>query len=88
MVRKMNKKGFVLSLSKELNYSEEKCNIINDVLEDNFVLSKKSKDKIIKELIIKLKIDSDVANNIYDTAVKIINDEIKRKLKHPFKNID
>lgn len=88
MVRKMNKKGFVLALSKELNYSEEKCNIINDVLEDNFVLSKKSKDKIIKELIIKLKIDSDVANNIYDTAVKIINDEIKRKLKHPFKNID
>lgn len=84
----MNKKEFIKKLVKTLNYEENKCIIINDCLEENFFISKKNKDKIINELEIKLDIHYEEALNIYNTAVKIINDEIKCKLKHPFKNQD
>lgn len=86
MVMSMNKEKFVSELSKQLNYSIEKCYIINNILENNFVLSKKSKAKIIDDLIGQLDIENKEATKIYDIAIKIINDEIKRKLKHPFKN--
>lgn len=88
MVMKTNKKEFILKLEKELNYPEDKCIIINDILESNFFISKKNKDKIIKELVTKLNIENEKATDIYNIAVKIINDEIKNKLKHPFKSHD
>ena len=88
MVMKMNKKRFIEELSKELNYSENKCIIINEILESNFVISKKSKEAIINELISKLEIESDEANRIYDISVKLIKEEVKDKIKHPFKNQD
>ena len=88
MVMKMNKQKFIEELSKKLNYSEDKCIIVNDILESNFVISKKSKDVIINELISKLQIASDEANNIYDVSVNLIKEEVKDKLKHPFQNQD
>ncbi len=88
MVKKMNKKEFVVALSTELSLKEDKCYLISEILENNFFISKKSKDKIIKELIEKLEINSDEATNIYNVAIKIINDEIKNKLKYPFKSKD
>lgn len=39
----MNKKGFINTLQKELNYNEDKCIIINDILENTFLLGKKIK---------------------------------------------
>ena len=47
MVMKMNKKEFIKALSEKMNYSEEKCLVINEILESNFFISKKSKDKIM-----------------------------------------
>lgn len=84
MVMKMNKTEFIQELARTLSYPEEKCIIINDILESHFFLSKKNKDKIIEALIDQLEIEKDEATNIYETAVKIINEEIKNKLKHPF----
>ena len=84
----MNKHEFINKLSKELNYTEEKCIIINDVLENNFFISKKNKDKIISELVLKLEVSLEDANKIYETCVKIITEQIKNKLKHPFKSKD
>lgn len=84
MVMKMNKTEFIQKLARTLSYPEEKCIIINDILESHFFLSKKNKDKIIEALIDQLEIEKDEATNIYETAVKIINEEIKHKLKHPF----
>ncbi len=86
MVMKLNKTEFIKELENKLYYSEEKCIMINEVLENNFFLSQKNKDKIIKELIIKLNCDEFEATKIYDIAVKIIQDEIKYKLNHPFKS--
>ena len=88
MVMKMNKEEFIKKLSEELNYSEDKCILINDILENNFVISKKSKDSIINELIMKLDINNDEANRIYDTAIKLIKDEVWNNIKHPFRNKD
>lgn len=85
---KMNKTSFIKELSEKLNMDEEKCTIINDILESNFFISKKSKDKIITELINRLSVDEMEANKIYDTAKDIFNSEIKNKLKHPFRSRD
>ena len=82
----MNKREFIKELAKELNYSEDKCIIINDVLESNFFISKKSKSKIIEELILKLNVSDDEALRIYDISVSIVRREIKDKLKHPFRS--
>lgn len=82
----MNKRQFIIALSKRLSYPKEKCIIINDILENNFFISKKSKDKIIREFIQTLNINIKEAIRIYDIAIKIIKDEIKDKLKHPFRN--
>ena len=84
----MNKTDFVKKLSKELDISLDKTNIINDILGNNFLVGKMNKDKIIKELSSKLKINENEANKIYDKAVKIIGDEIKKKIKNPFKSLD
>lgn len=84
----MNKEEFILELSKRLEYSNDKCILINDVLENNFFISRKNKDKIVDDLILKLGIDYDEAAHIYDVAVMIIKEEVGNKLKYPFKSLD
>lgn len=88
MVMKMNKTEFINELSKRLSYSEEQCIIINDILETNFFISKKNREKIIEDLIQRLNIENTQAEDIYSTAVSIFNEEIKNKIKHPFKSKD
>ncbi len=85
---KMNKTGFIKELQKELNYNEEKCIIINSVLEDHFIIGKNNKEKIINDLIEKLTITEEEAENIYETSSKIISSAIKNKIVHPFKSQD
>lgn len=82
----MNKKEFIRELAKRINYSEERCILINDVLESNFFISKKSKDKILDELITILDVDMEEAEKIYLCAVDIIKRELKDKLTHPFRS--
>jgi len=88
MVILMNKTEFIKELSDRLSYNEEECTIINSILEDNFFISKKNKDKIISEIVIKLNIDIEEATRIYDIAKKIMNEQIKDRLIHPLKNKD
>lgn len=45
MAMKMNKENFIYELSKNTGYSKEDCNTINDILEENFFISKKIKIK-------------------------------------------
>lgn len=84
----MNRTSFVNKLSACLSYPEDKCVIINNILEENFFISKKSKGKIVQELMNKLNICEEEALNIYGASVKLVNDEVKNKIKHPFKNKD
>ena len=45
----MNKNGFIKELSKQTGYDEEKCILINNVIENYFIFGRKNKDKIIKD---------------------------------------
>ena len=82
----MNKNEFIKELSKMTNYKESDCIIINDILENNFFISKKSKDKIISEIVIQLNVNIEEATNIYNVAKHIVNKQIKDKFRHPFGN--
>ena len=82
----MNKMGFIKELSKQTGYDEQKCILINNIIENYFIFGRKNKDKIIKDLQIKTSLNEDDAENVYDIGVKIITMEIKDNLKHPFKS--
>lgn len=84
----MNKIGFIKELSKQTGYDEEKCALINNIIENHFIFGRKNKDKIIKDLQVKVSLNEDDSENVYDISIKIITGEIKNKLKHPFKNQD
>ncbi len=79
----MNKNGFIKELSKETGYDEEKCILINNVIENYFIFGRKNKDKIIRDLQVKASLSEDDAENVYDISMKIITEEIKNKIKHP-----
>ena len=84
MVKKMNKNKFIEKLQQETNYNKEKCCLINNILEQNFIFYKRNKQKIIYNLTLE-NFTEDESENIYDICIKIIKEEIKNKIKHPFK---
>lgn len=84
----MNKKGFIKKVAKELGINTKDANIINGILDKNFLVGKNNKEKIVTELADKLNIDKENADKIYNKVASIIVDEIKNKLKNPFKNQD
>ena len=86
MVIIMNKKEFIERIAEKLKCSKEKAIVINSCLEDNFFISKKSKDKIVADLVNSLDISEDEAINIYEVSTKIAKDSLKDSLKHPFRN--
>ena len=88
MVMRMNKTGFVKELANKLNCSEDYSRKIIDILEENFIIGKKNKEKTISNLMANLSIDEEEANNVYNIASNIIATEIKEKIKHPFRSKD
>lgn len=80
----MNKKEVIKKLGEVTNLSEEKCVIINDILEEHFIIGKKNKEKIISDISEKLETTREESENIYELAMTIIGSGIKDKLKHPF----
>ena len=71
----MNKSDFIKKLAKKTGLDEKKCAEINNVIENNFIVGRKNKDKIISELISKINIDEKEANKIYSSAMEIIADD-------------
>lgn len=84
MVMKMNKRDFIKELSKQTGYDEVQCSVINDIIEKYFIFRKKNREKVIQDLKEIVKLNEDDAENVYDITIRIINDGIKNKLKHPF----
>lgn len=85
---KMNKSEFIKELSKQTEYDEEKCSLINSIIEDTFIIGKKNKEKMLDKFRTGLNIDENEANKLYETVMGIIGGEIKDKLKHPFRSQD
>lgn len=84
----MNKAGFIKTLSKELNCDLEYSRRINDLLEENFIIGKKNKEKTINLFINELNITKEEAEKIYEAASSVITSGIKERIKHPFRNLD
>lgn len=68
----MNKKGFIKELSKQTGYDEEKCSLINSIIENHFIFGKNGKNKIIQDLQNKVNLSEDDAENTYDILIKIL----------------
>ncbi len=88
MVMKMNKKKFIELLQDRTKLSNKECETINNILESNFIFSKKNKDKIISDIQMELNLEKEKVENIYDISMDIISVTLKDKLKHPFKSQD
>ena len=68
----MNKKEIIKKLGEVTNLSEEKCIIINDILEEHFIIGKNNKEKIISDISEKLETTREESENIYELAMSII----------------
>lgn len=84
----MNKREFIEALTIKANIEEKDAIIINYILEKYILIGKKSKEHIISDIIEELKVNEEKANELYSTSMYIMKDEIKDKLKHPFKDLD
>ena len=84
----MNKSEFINELSKQTGYDEEKCSLINSIIEDTFIIGKKNKEIMIEKFENGLNFDKNEAEKLYETVMNILGSEIKNKLKHPFKSQD
>ena len=73
----MNKEYFEKELKNTLKMDDEKIKIISEILDDNNIIGKKSKEKIIVELKEKLKITEEESNEIYNVAMNIIKKGLK-----------
>ncbi len=86
MEKKMNKKEIASLLKEKINYNDDDCLTIINILEDNFLFLKKNKDKVIKDFIEILNIDELEAARIFDISSNLVRSIIKDKIKHPFRN--
>ncbi len=84
----MNKNEFIKELEKVTGLDNNKCTIINNILESHFIIGRKNKEKIISDITSQLSVSNEEAENIYESAMSIIGNGIKDKLKHPFKSQD
>lgn len=84
----MNKEMFIKELMIQTKYEEDVCIIVNDVLENHFIIGKNSKEKIINSLKEKLSLNEKEAEKIYEISMNIISKALKDKIKNPFKSQD
>ena len=84
----MNKTEFIKELSKITNLSEDKCKIVNDILENTFIIGKDNKDKILNKIKEKLNLTEEQVNDIYNKGMSIITKELKNKIANTFKKIE
>lgn len=67
-----NKKNYVSKLMEETNKTEQECIIINDILENHFIIGKNNKEKIKEDFINKLNIDESEADKLYNICAELI----------------
>ena len=80
----MNKTKFVEELVKKTGFDKDKCEKINNVLENNFIIGRNNKEKIKTGFIEKLSFDEKEADELYNTSMEIIAKALGNKITHPF----
>ena len=84
----MNNASFSDKLKEVTKLDDEKCKLINETLYSNFIFGKRGKEQIVRDIVVKLKMSSEDADNIYNSCMQTMGGEIKDKLKNPFKSLD
>lgn len=84
----MNKKDVILKLKEKLNFDEDTCNKINDVVEEHFIIGKNNKEKMLNGFMEKLNISKEEADKIYNAVMDVFAGGLKDKILHPFKDLD
>lgn len=72
MIKKMNQKEFLNVLQEKTSMSKENCIIVNDILENHFIIGRKNKKKIINDLMQRLNIDELKSEEIYNISMEFI----------------
>ena len=85
---KINKSEFINILQDKTDLNKKDCIIVNNILENNLLFGNKSKHKILNDLVDRLNITENRAEEIYNISIDIILLAIKEKLKNPFKSQD
>lgn len=80
----MNKEKFIKELENVTGLDNSKCVIVNDILENHFIIGKKNKEKMISDIKEQLDIPREEAEKIYEAAMSILASKLKDKIKHPF----
>lgn len=80
----MDKEGFMQELGRVTGLDKGKCEIVNEILENHFIIGKKNKEKMILEMEEQLGFTRNVAERVYEDVMTILAQGIKDKLKHPF----
>lgn len=80
----MNKTGFIKLLQEKTDLSKDKCILINNILENHFLLGKENKKKILKDFQEQLNVDTKESEKIYTTSMNLLKNSLKEKLRHPF----
>lgn len=76
MVMRMNKQNFIIELQKQTNYTEEQCNIIENVLKKHKIIGRKNKEIIKEDLVQKLEITDEQADKLYNIYMELKMKEI------------
>ncbi len=84
----MNKSEFIEKLTELTGFKKEKCEKINEILENHFIIGKNNKDKIIDDLMSKLSLTKEECDDIYNKAMSLIATGLKDKIINPFKSKD
>jgi len=80
----MNKESVKKAIKEKVKLDDSKIDAICDVLDNNFIIGKGNKEKIISAIVSKTGIDEKTADNVYNQAMSVITGGIKDKLKNPF----
>lgn len=80
----MNKNDVINELVNKLGFDEEKCTLINKVVEENFIVGEKNKDAMVKQFIEKVGVSEEEAEKIYETVIGVVVKGFLNKMKNPF----
>lgn len=84
----MNKTEFIKELTEKTGYDEEKCTLINSIIEDTFFVGVNNKEKMKAKLIEKMGVSEEEADKIYNSAMEIIARGMLNKMIYPFNKKD
>lgn len=84
MVKRVNKKNFIVMLQEKTKLKEQECILVNDIFESCLFWKEKNKERIIINLQRNLNIPEKEAAEIYSIGIQILSSSLKRKIRHPF----